>query len=86
MEIRICVAEAAPVRAEPDEGAEQVTQALTGEPLAVEEKERQEAMSHMPRFVMQGAMQGGMHDHDQDDKDKDADKDKDGNKDKDKGR
>jgi len=30
------VAEAASVRAEPDEGAEQVTQALAGEPLAIE--------------------------------------------------
>jgi gamma-D-glutamyl-L-lysine dipeptidyl-peptidase len=37
VELRICKHEAAPVRAEPDEGAEQVTQALGGEPLAVEE-------------------------------------------------
>ncbi len=35
MELRVCAAEVAPVRAEPDEGAEQVTQALAGEPLAV---------------------------------------------------
>lgn len=34
--IHACLVEAAPVRAEPDEGAEQVTQALLGEPLAVE--------------------------------------------------
>jgi cell wall-associated NlpC family hydrolase len=36
-DLRVCVAEAAPVRAEPDDAAEQVTQALAGEPLAVEE-------------------------------------------------
>jgi gamma-D-glutamyl-L-lysine dipeptidyl-peptidase len=36
VELRVCAAEVAPVRAEPDEGAEQVTQALAGEPLAVE--------------------------------------------------
>jgi len=35
VELRVCAAEVAPVRAEPDEGAEQVTQALAGEPLAV---------------------------------------------------
>jgi cell wall-associated NlpC family hydrolase len=35
--LRVCVAEVASVRAEPDEGAEQVTQALAGEPLAVEQ-------------------------------------------------
>lgn len=40
MELRICASEVAPVRAEPDEGAEQVTQALAGEPLAVEESAR----------------------------------------------
>ena len=37
MELRVCAIEVAPVRAEPDEAAEQVTQALHGEPLAVEE-------------------------------------------------
>jgi cell wall-associated NlpC family hydrolase len=37
VELRTCNDEAAPVRAEPDDGAEQVTQALRGEPLAVEE-------------------------------------------------
>jgi gamma-D-glutamyl-L-lysine dipeptidyl-peptidase len=38
VELLTCSAEAAPVRAEPDEAAEQVTQALAGEPLAVEER------------------------------------------------
>jgi cell wall-associated NlpC family hydrolase len=33
----VCVVDVAPVRAEPDDGSEQVTQALRGEPLAVEE-------------------------------------------------
>jgi cell wall-associated NlpC family hydrolase len=37
IELRVCVADAAPIRAEPDDTAEQVTQALAGEPLAVEE-------------------------------------------------
>jgi cell wall-associated NlpC family hydrolase len=36
--LHVCAAEVAPVRAEPDDGAEQVTQALAGEPLAVEER------------------------------------------------
>jgi cell wall-associated NlpC family hydrolase len=36
-ELRSVVVEVAPVRAEPDEQAEQVTQALAGEPLRVEE-------------------------------------------------
>ena len=36
MEVRACAADVAPVRAEPDAAAEQVTQALAGEPLAVE--------------------------------------------------
>lgn len=34
--VRSCAAGVAPVRAEPDESSEQVTQALLGEPLAVE--------------------------------------------------
>jgi len=38
VELRTCAAEVAPVRAEPEESAEQVTQALAGEPLAVEER------------------------------------------------
>src|SRR6478672_355993 len=33
-----CAVDVAPVRAEPDDGAEQVTQALGGEPLRVEEQ------------------------------------------------
>ncbi len=37
MELRTCAVEVAPVRAEPDDAAEQVTQALAGEPLAVED-------------------------------------------------
>jgi gamma-D-glutamyl-L-lysine dipeptidyl-peptidase len=37
-EIRACRSEVEPVRAEPDDAAEQVTQALRGEPLAVEER------------------------------------------------
>ena len=36
MELRVCAADVAPVRAAPDGGSEQVTQALAGEPLAVE--------------------------------------------------
>jgi gamma-D-glutamyl-L-lysine dipeptidyl-peptidase len=40
MEIRACAADVAPVRAEPDDAAEQVTQALRGEPLAVEGLDR----------------------------------------------
>jgi cell wall-associated NlpC family hydrolase len=36
VDVRACAAEVSPVRAEPDEAAEQVTQALAGEPLAVE--------------------------------------------------
>jgi hypothetical protein len=36
-EVRACAADVAAVRAEPDDAAEQVTQALVGEPLAVEE-------------------------------------------------
>jgi gamma-D-glutamyl-L-lysine dipeptidyl-peptidase len=37
IQLRVCVVEATPVRAGPDDAAEQVTQALAGEPLAVEE-------------------------------------------------
>jgi cell wall-associated NlpC family hydrolase len=36
-EVRVCVADVAPVRAEPDDSSEQVTQALRGEPLNVDE-------------------------------------------------
>jgi cell wall-associated NlpC family hydrolase len=38
VDVRACAADVAPVRAEPDDAAEQVTQALAGEPLAVEER------------------------------------------------
>ena len=38
--LRTCIADVAPVRAEPDDAAEQVTQALAGEPLTVEERRR----------------------------------------------
>ena len=37
-EARVCLVEVAPIRAEPDEASEQVTQALRGEPLTVEEE------------------------------------------------
>jgi len=37
-EVRVCEADVAPVRAEPDDSSEQVTQALRGEPLTVEEE------------------------------------------------
>jgi gamma-D-glutamyl-L-lysine dipeptidyl-peptidase len=36
VDVRACAADVAPVRGEPDDAAEQVTQALHGEPLAVE--------------------------------------------------
>lgn len=36
-DVRHCSADVAPIRAEPDEASEQVTQALRGEPLSVEE-------------------------------------------------
>jgi cell wall-associated NlpC family hydrolase len=38
MEVRVCTVEAAPIRREPDPAAEQVTQALRGEPVTVEER------------------------------------------------
>jgi hypothetical protein len=37
-EVRVCSVEVAPVHAEPDASSEQVTQALRGEPLTVEEE------------------------------------------------
>lgn len=37
MQLRVCATDVAPVRAEPEDAAEQVTQALVGEPLAIEE-------------------------------------------------
>jgi hypothetical protein len=36
--VRVCLVDAAPIRAQPDESSEQVTQALKGEPLAVEQE------------------------------------------------
>jgi gamma-D-glutamyl-L-lysine dipeptidyl-peptidase len=36
-EVRVCEVDVAPVRAEPNESSEQVTQALRGEPLTIEE-------------------------------------------------
>ena len=38
-DLRVCSVEVAPIRAEPDESSEQVTQALRGEPLTVEEEQ-----------------------------------------------
>jgi len=37
-DVRTCAVEVAPIRAEPDDAAEQVTQALRDEPLTVEEE------------------------------------------------
>jgi gamma-D-glutamyl-L-lysine dipeptidyl-peptidase len=37
-DVRVCSVEVAPIRAEPDESSEQVTQALLGEPLTVDEE------------------------------------------------
>ena len=37
-EVRVCEADVAPIRADPDDSSEQVTQALRGEPLTVEEE------------------------------------------------
>jgi gamma-D-glutamyl-L-lysine dipeptidyl-peptidase len=37
-DVHVCSVEVAPIRAEPDESSEQVTQALLGEPLTVEEE------------------------------------------------
>ncbi len=37
-DVRVCRVEVAPIRAEPDDSSEQVTQALRGEPLTVEER------------------------------------------------
>src|SRR4051812_4925624 len=36
-EVRVCVVDVAPVRAEPDDESEQVTQVLQGEPVTVED-------------------------------------------------
>jgi cell wall-associated NlpC family hydrolase len=63
MELRSVVAEVAPVRAEPDEEAEQVTQALAGEPLTVEEWRagwaRVRTVYDYPGWVRGEALEGG---------------------------
>ena len=66
-EVFACVVDVAPIRAEPDDASEQVTQALRGEPLTVEESRdgwarvrtaydypgwiRQDALAHAPGTV-----------------------------------
>jgi cell wall-associated NlpC family hydrolase len=63
MELRSVVAEVAPVRAQPDEEAEQVTQALAGEPLTVEEWRdgwaRVRTVYDYPGWVHGDALEGG---------------------------
>jgi gamma-D-glutamyl-L-lysine dipeptidyl-peptidase len=63
MELRSVVAEVVPVRAEPDDGAEQVTQALAGEPLTVEEWRdgwaRVRTVYDYPGWVRADALEGG---------------------------
>ena len=62
-ELRSVVGEVVPVRAEPDDGAEQVTQALAGEPLTVEEWRdgwaRVRTVYDYPGWVRAEALQGG---------------------------
>jgi cell wall-associated NlpC family hydrolase len=62
VEIRLCEAEVAPVRAEPDDAAEQVTQALAGEPLAIEETQggwaRVKTAYDYPGWIRTGALGG----------------------------
>jgi cell wall-associated NlpC family hydrolase len=62
-ELRSVVVEVAPVRAEPDEQAEQVTQALAGEPLRVEEWRdgwaRVRTVYDYPGWVRRDALDGG---------------------------
>jgi cell wall-associated NlpC family hydrolase len=62
VEVRACAADVAPVRAEPDDAAEQVTQALRGEPLAVEaldgEWARIRTAYAYPGWVRAGALGG----------------------------
>jgi gamma-D-glutamyl-L-lysine dipeptidyl-peptidase len=59
---RICIAEVAPVRAEPDDAAEQVTQTLAGEPLTVEETRgdwaRIRTAYHYPGWIRTAALGG----------------------------
>ena len=62
-ELRSVVVDVAPVRAEPDDDAEQVTQALAGEPLRVEEWRDEWArvvmMYDYPGWVRREALEGG---------------------------
>jgi len=62
-ELRSVVGEVVPVRAEPDDGAEQVTQALAGEPLTVEEWRdgwaRVRTVYDYPGWVRAEALEGG---------------------------
>jgi cell wall-associated NlpC family hydrolase len=63
MELRSVVPEVVPVRAEPDERAEQVTQVLAGEPLTVEEWRdgwaRVRTVYDYPGWVTADALEGG---------------------------
>ena len=63
MELRSVVAEVVAVRAQPDEEAEQVTQALAGEPLTVEEWRdgwaRVRTVYDYPGWVRAEALEGG---------------------------
>jgi gamma-D-glutamyl-L-lysine dipeptidyl-peptidase len=62
-ELRSVVAEVAAVRAEPDDGAEQVTQALAGEPLTVEDWRdgwaRVRTVYDYPGWVRADTLEGG---------------------------
>jgi hypothetical protein len=63
LELRCVVAEVAAVRAEPDDDAEQVTQALAGEPVRVEERRggwaRVRTVYDYPGWVRAEAIEGG---------------------------
>jgi cell wall-associated NlpC family hydrolase len=60
--LHVCAAPVAPVRAEPDDDAEQVTPALAGEPLAVEERKdgwaRLHTAYHYPGWIREDALGG----------------------------
>jgi gamma-D-glutamyl-L-lysine dipeptidyl-peptidase len=62
VELKACSVDVAPLRAEPDDGAEQVTQALAGEPLAVEETRdgwaRVRTVYDYPGWIRAEALQG----------------------------
>ena len=62
-DVRVCRVDVAPIHAEPDEQAEQVTQALAGEPLRVEEWRddwaRVRTMYDYPGWVRRDALDGG---------------------------